>query len=453
MGSATATALNGGLILSILLCIYSLSFKNWIFVFVTVIALHNRYGYGLSNFAGPTAASLTTLWRARHIKQNWTKRPTFAKLHEEYGEISQWYTAWEAHGKGAKKENIFSTRDIHWHARYRKHVEGSYEMSQLKRKESEIDGLVGLLLSQLDDSSGKLVDLPRAIHYFTFDAGGVFSFSRPFGFLKKRGDIDGILKTMRNGAKILHMLAYVPLAQMWIDKNPMAVYFGFIAPPMRFAKKYIPYERIEEEVKQPEHNPKHNDILDTYIAAIRTEDGVVSQNEIVDLALMIVVPNPEAVKDTIASWDTASKLPYLDACIKESMRLQPPTGFLMERVVPSEGAVICGEFIPGGTTVGCVPWVMHRHRPTFGDDVENFRPERWIEAPPEQRAAMDKVWCPFGFQSRLCMGMNMGLFELYKITATLLNRYQIDIEAPNKDMEVTWANIVNVDYNARLTRR
>ena len=93
----------------------------------------------------------------------------------------------------------------------------------------------------------------------------------------------------------LWKLAYVPLAQMWIDKNPMAVYFGFIAPPMRFAKKYIPYERIEKEVQQPEHNPKHNDILDTYIAAIRTEDGVVSQNEIVDLALMIVVPNPEAV--------------------------------------------------------------------------------------------------------------------------------------------------------------
>lgn len=130
-------------------------------------------------------------------------------------------------------------------------------------------------------------------------------------------------------------------------------------------------------------------------------------------------------KDTVASWDAASKLPYLDACIKETMRLHPPTGFLMERVVPPEGAVICGEFIPGGTTVGCIPWVMHRHRPTFGDDVEDFRPERWIEASPEQRAAMDKVWCPFGFQSRLCMGMNMGLFELYKITATLLNRYQV----------------------------
>lgn len=88
-------------------------------------------------------------------------------------------------------------------------------------------------------------------------------------------------------------------------------------------------------------------------------------------------------KDTVAYWDAASTLPYLDACVKETLRLHPPTGFLMERVVPPEGAVICGAFVPGGTTVGCIPWVLHRHRATFGEDVEDLRPERWIEASRE----------------------------------------------------------------------
>lgn len=87
MGAATATALKGGLGLSIIICIYSLNFKNLVFAFMVAIVLHNRYGYGLVNFAGPIAASFTTLWRARHIKQNWKKRPTIAKLHEEYGDI------------------------------------------------------------------------------------------------------------------------------------------------------------------------------------------------------------------------------------------------------------------------------------------------------------------------------------------------------------------------------
>lgn len=87
MGAATATALQGGLSLSIVHCIYSMSINNWVLAFVVAIALHNRYGYGLVNFAGPTAASFTTLWRARHIKQNWTKRPAIVKLHEEFGDI------------------------------------------------------------------------------------------------------------------------------------------------------------------------------------------------------------------------------------------------------------------------------------------------------------------------------------------------------------------------------
>ena len=87
MGASTAVALKGGLIMSIVLCIYSFAFKSWVLAFVVAIALHNRYGYGLVNFAGPTGASFTTLWRARHIKQNWSNRPTIAKLHDVYGDI------------------------------------------------------------------------------------------------------------------------------------------------------------------------------------------------------------------------------------------------------------------------------------------------------------------------------------------------------------------------------
>lgn len=44
---------------------------------------------------------------------------------------------------------------------------------------------------------------------------------------------------------------------------------------------------------------------------------------------------------------------YLDAVLKESMRLLPIASWDLERVVPSGGAVIAGKFIPGGTIVGC----------------------------------------------------------------------------------------------------
>lgn len=131
-------------------------------------------------------------------------------------------------------------------------------------------------------------------------------------------------------------------------------------------------------------------------------------------------------RNAIPAWDVVStQLPYLDACVKETFRIHPSTGFIMERIVPAGGAVIRGEFVPAGTAVGCLPWVIHRHRPTFGDDADDFRPERWTEASPANREQMEKFLCPFGFGSRMCLGREIGLFETYKIAATLFNRYKV----------------------------
>jgi cytochrome P450 len=133
-------------------------------------------------------------------------------------------------------------------------------------------------------------------------------------------------------------------------------------------------------------------------------------------------------KNAIPAWNIASKLPILDACIKETFRIHPSTGFLLERIVPAGGAVICGEYVPAGTAVSCLQWIIHRHKPTFGDDVETFRPERWLDAAPEQRANMEKFLVPFGYGSRLCLGRDIGLFEVYKIAATVLNRYRVSTD-------------------------
>lgn len=221
--------------------------------------------------------------------------------------------AFEAHGKGDKKENIFSTRDIHWHARYRELVKPGFSINHVGHKEHEIDDLIKLLLQQFDDQIDKAVDLPGTLQYFTFDAGGVFAFSRPYGFLKKRFDIDGIIQSVRSGSTHLNrvsfqtpwlpvfamltptQLAQVPVFQMFLDQNPLAKYLGFIAPPMAFAKKYLPEKRIDEEIVQPSKDPEHYDILDAYLAAHKSSPGVVTRNEIVDLGLMVVVPASEAV--------------------------------------------------------------------------------------------------------------------------------------------------------------
>lgn len=80
----------------------------------------------------------------------------------------------------------------------------------------------------------------------------------------------------------------------------------------------------------------------------------------------------------LASWRQTRELPYLDACVKEAGRIHPPFGLPMERVVPPEGATICGEYIKGGTLVGMNSWAVHRNRDLYGQDCDEWNPNRWL---------------------------------------------------------------------------
>jgi cytochrome P450 len=83
----------------------------------------------------------------------------------------------------------------------------------------------------------------------------------------------------------------------------------------------------------------------------------------------------------IVTFAEATRMPYLQACMKEAMRLHPAVGQLLERVVPAEGFEITpGVFLPPGTIVGINPWLPSRDQSVYGEDAEAFRPGRWIEA-------------------------------------------------------------------------
>jgi cytochrome P450 len=67
--------------------------------------------------------------------------------------------------------------------------------------------------------------------------------------------------------------------------------------------------------------------------------------------------------------------------IKEALRIHTAPGFPLGRVVPKQGATIAGEYFASGMEVGVNPWVVHFNKELFGDDAEDFRPERWLEDP------------------------------------------------------------------------
>ena len=127
----------------------------------------------------------------------------------------------------------------------------------------------------------------------------------------------------------------------------------------------------------------------------------------------------------IIGWREAQQLPYLEACVKEAFRIHPSLSFFIERKVPASGATIAGHQVPGGIIVGCNPWAIHRNKAVWGDDVEVYRPERFLECDSEVAALRNRTLFQFGAGSHTCLGKHISLLEMYKLIPSFLRSFEV----------------------------
>jgi cytochrome P450 len=119
------------------------------------------------------------------------------------------------------------------------------------------------------------------------------------------------------------------------------------------------------------------------------------------------------------------KLEYLDAVIKESLRIRPimPAGGARRVDRPVE---IGGYAVPSGTTLINCMYLLHRRGDIY-PHPEAFQPERFLA----KRVVDPYEWTPFGGGVRRCLGMAFALFEMKVVIATVLLRARLRIEHPN----------------------
>lgn len=117
----------------------------------------------------------------------------------------------------------------------------------------------------------------------------------------------------------------------------------------------------------------------------------------------------------------ARRLPYLQACIKEGLRMYPPVTGLLAKAVPPGGAELePGMWAPGGTQVAWNSLGMMRLADVFGGDAEMYLPERWMvrdqgEAERERVERMtETVGLVFGYGRFGCLGKGVAMMELNK---------------------------------------
>lgn len=118
--------------------------------------------------------------------------------------------------------------------------------------------------------------------------------------------------------------------------------------------------------------------------------------------------------------DHASRLPYVQRVILESLRLHPPV-WLVTRVTTSD-TELGGHPIPSGTTIVFSPYALHRD-PSLFEDPERFDPDRWL---PERISSLPRnPSIAFGGGKRKCIGDTLALQESVIALATIGSRWRL----------------------------
>ncbi|RMD41176.1 hypothetical protein DV735_g3941, partial [Chaetothyriales sp. CBS 134920] len=481
--------------------------------FCLIRLLINKYSGGLASIPGPFVAGFTDLWR---FFDAMTANPhdTHIKLHREIGSSlvrigprtvsvsdpalipkiyglnsgftkTMFYTLHMLSYNGQFTPSLFTTLDEGYHARYKKPIANAYSMSTMINFEPLIDSTSSLFMKRLDEfsESGVTFDFGKWLQMYAFDVIGEIVFSTRLGFLESKTDVDGIMADIRFKVSYGGTVGQIPTLDKFITKSPLFLALAPTHPVVKFT-----VDRMEERISAKadgvgdtkrdfltrcfEAQSKYPDLVTDRIIRMYNIDNVLAGSDTTGISFRSIfyylIKSPNCMKRVMeeidaanaagnlsefVTWKESNNLPYLQACIKEALRMHPAVGLLLERYVPKGGIELDGHYLPEGTIVGVNPWVAARNKDIYGSDADIFRPERWLEASAEQAAAMERASLTFGHGARSCIGKNISMLELAKLVPQLLRHYEFSFPTPDHEWQVRGGWFVGQDNLLVRVRR
>jgi len=445
---------------------------------LTVRLLHN-WGK-LKTVPGPIAASFSDFWRAFYMYKG-KLRSKLAELHQKHGTLVRYgincvsisdpaaittiyasrakFTSADSYktligvSNGKEVYTVISAPD-QLHAALRRSVAGAFTPTAVLDYEKYIDQTIPELLEELEKR--KTFDFAEMMTFYSMDTASHFAFSETLGCLRSGSDVGNMIGTVRERFLYWGRWGSLPHLERLIYRNPITLHLPRTPSNMVKLAASKLQTRITELSKSSDNEEKKDDLLQRYLDASTRYPDTLNTTGIVGMLMSTISGAGDTTAGTVGATfyyllknpDTLTKLrmelrdagvpliptygqirdlPYLDAVIKEAMRLFPLINLPLERVVPDGGVTIAGHFFRQGTTLGVLPSVIHRNEAVFGEDVEAFRPDRWLEAGPEKLRMMEAAHMGFSRGKRACLGQHIALLQMKKLIPALVMKMDVSV--------------------------
>ncbi|XP_023750119.1 cytochrome P450 76T24 [Lactuca sativa] len=224
---------------------------------------------------------------------------------------------------------------------------------------------------------------------------------------------------------------------------------------------------IDQRLQSRSSLATNDDVLDTLLKLFHKDESLFSLDDMrhlfydiliagtdttsntLEWAMAELIHNPEKMKTARAEIIRLmqnnngniqemhiSQLPYLQAVIKEILRLHPPAPVLLPHQAIQD-VEVKGFIVPKNALILCNIWAMGRD-PNIWYDPERFMPERFMEVNIDYKG-QDYEFIPFGAGRRICPGLNFAHRMLHLMLASLIQKFEWKLEgnirAQDMDME------------------
>ncbi|KAG6007592.1 hypothetical protein E4U21_005790 [Claviceps maximensis] len=374
------------------------------------------------------------------------------------------------------RRGMFNTRDRAEHSRKRKLVSHAFSTKSIMQFEPFIHANLVIFVKKLDELIEKSPHSTRYGHkeahidsllwfnFLAFDVIGDLAFGAPFGMLAKGADVAEIRSTPDSAP------VYAPAIEILNRRGEVSATLGCY-PQLKPYAKWIPdaffsrglaavqdlagiaIARVKARIETP---PKveRKDLLACLMEGKDNDGKPLAREELTAEALTQLIAGSDTTSNSscalmnyliqnprvheklqkevdaaipagveVPTFDMVRDLEYLAWVIDETLRHHCTSGIGLPRQIPwdSPGITFRGHYFPAGSVLSVPTYTIHHSTEIWGDDAEEFRPERWQNATPRQKNA----FIPFSHGPRACVGRNVAEMEMKLIVATWVKRYAV----------------------------